>query len=142
MVSGFTGIEKFQRDMEAILGEKQLLIAGDAGMRAIAFDLYDGIAHDTPVDKGPLRASLQISRGAPDLSIVRLEKGKKMTMAEIQSANNQAMASLRPDPNMGKIYITDNMPYAIDIEYGGSKTKAPQGMFRINVRRILAKYGA
>jgi len=142
MASGFTGIEKFQRDMEKILGEKQLLISGDAGMRAVALDLYDGTTEDTPVEDGPLRASWQISRGAPDLGIVRLEKGKKLSMAEIESANSQAMSSLRPDPSMGPIHVTNNMPYAIDIEYGGSKVKAPQGMLRINIRRILATYGA
>jgi hypothetical protein len=40
-----------------------------------------------------------------------------------------------------KIFLTNALPYAIRLENGWSKTQAPQGMVKLSLAEITAKYG-
>lgn len=134
---------KFRKDVDKIFGQRQLVARTDQELRLIAIDLYGWITKDTPVDTGHLRASWRLERGAPDLSTPpALASGQKLSEAQLESGEAGAIAGLSPDERARSIYITNSLPYALRIEYGHSRVKAPQGMVRVNLKRLLVKYGA
>lgn len=99
----------------------------DKEKRAICSALFTSIVMDTPVDQGRLRGNWQISPNTPKRATIdRIDKNGSATIN----------AELR---NLGKladtVYMTNNLPYAVPIEYGHSKAH-PQGMVRKNVARI------
>lgn len=104
--------------------------------RATELALFRGTIMDTPVDSGRLRANWQYSHGAPISDAHNIvDKAGGRTVANAQSG---VMSS--PWPR--KSYLRNNLPYAIPIEEGHSTVKAPQGMLRRNLRRVLANLRA
>lgn len=91
--------------------------------------LFQMIVEDTPVDTGALKANWQF--------------GKRVPTAIIQGNNDPASGIAAKvvanvDEKDGSYYIVNNLPYAHRIEYEGwSHTKAPQGMVRINMVKVL-----
>lgn len=133
-------VQQFLTDVEKILGEKALRIQTDQQLRLVAFDLYDGVTNDTPVDTGYLRSSWRLSRAHPDRSVpAPLAPGVELSEAQLAVAEESTKAAFSPDPRVGDIWITTAVHYALYIEYGRSR-KRPKGMVRTNLARIVAKY--
>lgn len=97
-----------------------------------AFDIskgiFDGIVSRTPVLTGSARASWNARIGSADMSVVKNEPG-----APPLSAPTFPLSSV---PAYARVYITNGVPYIMELEYGWSK-KAPYGMVRVT----LAQYG-
>ena len=100
----------------------------DKTVRAITIEWFSSTVLSTPVDTGRLRGNWQLTIGAPASSIsATLDPTGSITQGNI----------VRGVGGMGKVtYLTNNLDYASKIEYGGSRTKAPRGMVRINFARI------
>jgi hypothetical protein len=100
----------------------------DKTVRAITIEWFSSTVLSTPVDTGRLRGNWQLTIGAPASSIsATLDPTGSVTLGNI----------VRGVGGMGKVtYLTNNLDYASKIEYGGSPTKAPRGMVRINFARI------
>lgn len=96
-------------------------------VRGTKLKLFTAVVNDTPVDSGRLRGNWQASLDKPALHTI---EGKR-TDADVFKAI---------EANLGETeqtaYLTNNLPYAIPIEYGHSKGKAPAGMVRKNVARF------
>jgi hypothetical protein len=93
--------------------------------RKITLDLFAEVTKRTPVDTGRLRSSWAVSDGKPSAYLAPVgTKG---------SGPIEAQFYLPFDIS----YVTNNLPYAIPIEYGHSK-KRPQGMARVSVAVIAA----
>ena len=85
----------------------------------------------TPVDEGTLRGNWQPSIGQPvETTIDRIDpKG---------AASKSDLAKEGQRLKIGEVfYMSNNLSYAADIEFGSSK-KAPQGMMRIEVLETAA----
>lgn len=106
--------------------------------RAAELALFSGTILDTPVDEGRLRGNWQYSHGAPineQLPEGIIDKQGAATVAK-------AKAGVMSAPWPRKSYLRNNLPYAIPIEEGHSTVKAPQGMLRRNLRRVVANLRA
>jgi len=125
----------------------------DAYVRAVTQSLFNSIVLSSPVDTGRFRGNWQISMSAPVTSEVdRLDPSGATVMAEIAAGIG---------PAGGKAYLTNNLPYAEVIEFGGYpdpvkqgswvkgkgwviksiagfSKQAPAGMVRVNMTRIQA----
>lgn len=109
--------------------------------RKSTLDVFSAVVLGSPVDTGRFRANMNVSYGAPDQTVTNSTNAAR-GMQEAQKA-----LSL---PVGGVTYITNALPYAAVIEYGGypnppkdptGKTaggfsiQAPQGMFRLAALR-------
>lgn len=110
-------------------------------VRKSTLDVFRAVALASLVDTGRFRANLNVSYGAPDVSVT-----ESTNAARAESEVQKAMTL----PVGGVTYITNALPYAAVLEYGGypnppksptGKTangfsiQAPQGMFRLAAMR-------
>jgi hypothetical protein len=122
-------------------------------VRAVTTKLFNSIVLASPVDTGRFRGNWQVSLTVPILTEVdRLDPTGAEAMAQIDSV-------LKPEA--GRSYLTNNLPYAEVIEFGGYpdpvlrgtwvkgkgyviksiggySKQAPAGMVRVNMTRIAA----
>lgn len=106
---------------------KRAIKATDDTRRAIIIELFSSVILDTPVDTGRARGNWQTSTNTPKRAeLNRKDKPGTAAIAEIEA-------------NLGKpgstVYLANNLPYIVDLEYGSSK-QAPKGMVRKNVARV------
>ena len=105
--------------------------------KAIVFSLFSGVIANSPRDKGTFVANWYLTTASPS---VRMAPGKSATKrGALRFLEGQANAKINYSSNV-KMYLTNNMPYAQKIEYGGygngTKTvggyskQAPQGVVR------------
>lgn len=113
----------------------------DTAARKSTLDVFKAVILGSPVDTGRFRANMNVSFGAPDTSVT-----ESTNAARGLDECNKALTL----PIGGIQYITNALPYAGVIEYGGypnppkhptGKTaggysiQAPQGMFRLAAMR-------
>lgn len=98
--------------------------------RKASFDLFSMIAIATPVDKGLLRNNWHVTHGAPDLSSFDDTEDLPVSVIINKIQSELSMTSLEKD-----IFFTNNLPYAVTIEYDGHSAQAPEGMVRTNITK-------
>jgi hypothetical protein len=122
-------------------------------VRAVTTKLFNSIVLSSPVDTGRFRGNWQVSLDAPILSeIDRTDKNGATVASDIANVLQ---------PKAGRSYLTNNLPYAEVIEFGGYpdpvkygswvkgvgwviksaggySKQAPAGMVRVNMTRIAA----
>lgn len=97
--------------------------------RLSAFDLFSAIVLETPVDKGVLRNNWFASIKNPSAEMTEAsDPSGSSTIRRIQNIVNGS--DLLTD-----VFLTNNLPYAVPIEFDGISGKAPQGMVRVNTTR-------
>lgn len=115
----------FSTDMAKIAARLQSNI--EEAARATIIELFRAVIQDTPVDTGRLAGNWQTTASTPAAGEVNRGKG---------AAEAEATLTVKKP---GVYWLTNNLPYAQRIEFDGhSSVKAPQGMVRINLRRITA----
>lgn len=101
-------------------------------IRYSAFDLFASVVYDTPVDKGVLRNNWFAQVGTPSVETTgRAAPVGKATADRIKAVINGAQLD-------DAVWLTNNMPYAVPIEFDGHSAKAAEGMVRINTVRWQA----
>ena len=102
-------------------------------------ELFASIIIATPVDTGRLRGAWQLTTGQPSSTTGDPSKTK---------GSRYIQQNMPSDIFAGKIYLTNNLPYATTVEFGlypgtgsdktenGYSRGAKQGMVRINVSRF------
>lgn len=100
----------------------------------VALQLLTGVVNMTPVLTGRARGNWQVTIGAPTTAAVeRTDKDGGPTISE-GSATIQSITTL------GTIYLTNNLPYIVELEKGSSK-QAPQGMVQVTLDRVSSQFG-
>lgn len=98
--------------------------------REIIIEIGNSVITMSPVDTGRFRNNWNFSINTPDLS----------TTEEVDPSGAKATARLVDGAiefQAGQTaYITNNLPYAIPLEYGHSD-QAPEGMVRITIARFI-----
>lgn len=103
--------------------------------RKIIFDIQRDTVLATPVLHNFLRSNWFVSIGSPSTKAApALADSGASSMAEAQ-------ATLSSWKWGQTVYLTNNLPYASFIEFGGSTVKAPAGMLRVTVARYQAQFG-
>lgn len=115
----------FSTDMTKIAARLQSNI--EEAARGTIIELFRAVIQDTPVDTGRLAGNWQTTVSTPAAGEVNRNKG---------AAEAEATLTVKKP---GVYWLTNNLPYAQRIEFDGhSSVKAPQGMVRINLRRVAA----
>jgi len=104
--------------------------ASDRMIKGVEIALFSDVIQDTPVDEGRLVGNWQVTFGQPSTGTVEgVDPGRSGTIGKMTTVVNSKKG--------GRVtWMTNNLPYAVPIEYGGSKGKAPQGMVRKNITRF------
>ena len=102
-------------------------VAPELVVRKATLDIHSSVVDMSPVDTGRFKGNWNIAYGSPDLTVTTNldpsgSDAKSKALAAAASYNGQS------------VYITNNLPYAIPLEYGHSG-QAPQGMVRVTVAR-------
>lgn len=98
----------------------------DLHARGLLFSIFADTIKATPRKSGRLANNWFTSIGAVDTS-VRSKGGN-------QSVNNVTEMLNKKFELGDTVYFSNNLPYAMAIEFGHSKKQAPKGMLRISVR--------
>ncbi|AYN94429.1 HK97 gp10 family phage protein [Pseudomonas sp. LTJR-52] len=101
----------------------------DETIRAIVIEIGSSVIRMSPVDTGRFRGNWQFNLDAPALGqLETTDKDGAETISRLVAEANSFTA--------GQVaYIVNNLPYAVELEYGHSQ-KAPQGMVRVTVARF------
>lgn len=110
--------------------------------RKSTFDLFRLVIQRSPVDTGRFKANWNVSYGAPSVTIGgRLDATPKGSWDSATKSQAEKTATL---PIGGVTYVANGLPYAYELEKGGSK-QAPLGMVGISaiefsdaIRKALA----
>lgn len=96
--------------------------------RLSAFDLFSAVVLATPVDKGVLRNNWFVANGTPSTEMTDTGAFPAAVIARMRVEINRV--TLDKD-----VILTNNLPYAIPIEFDGHSAQAPEGMVRVNTLR-------
>jgi len=111
-------LRKFRKKSVKGVGETQ---------RAIVLELFGSVILDTPVVSGRARGNWQTTNMTPATGeLGRLDKSGAIALAEMEAAVAQFDNT---------IYLSNNLPYIMALEYGSSD-QAPAGMVRKNLARL------
>lgn len=115
----------FSLDMSKFKDKSQKAI--DGAIRKTVLDLTTSIILDTPIDKGTARGAWSVSFETPDNTKIE----NTNWTANLSDQTNKLASN-----KIGKyIYIQNNLPYIVKLEYGYSK-QSPNGMVRRNIARF------
>lgn len=89
----------------------------------------DRVKRKSPVDTGHFQNNWLVSIGAPD--------GRTIEFPGSFDAANVAIFDQYPEDGWPAIYVQNNLPYALRLEYGYSK-QAPAGMVVLTVAELAA----
>lgn len=98
-------------------------------VKLASLNLFKKIVNKTPVDTGHLAYNWNIELNSPNLSKKEGVDPQKSSTINLGQQNIDKFQL-----GVKQIWITNNVEYAYDIEYGKSKIKAPQGMVRVSLR--------
>ncbi len=149
-MSGSLNVEEFNAVLTSFSNLLDIELA--TVIRSLALRIFNGVVKLTPVDTGHARASWQISVNVPDESIgPEPGEGEKFTKAAAAaislSGSTEVLAKIKGHE---VVWISNNVPYILYLEYGGIKgsgpktvggysIQAPQGMVRITIAVEAAK---
>ena len=126
-------MSSWERDMRRLRGltEKKMTKV----YRIAVMETTKDIIMDTPVAEGRLRGNWQVGiNDQPSGQLDLLDRTGMVTIGRITAI----IAPLQCDQSL---VFCNNLPYAIPIEYGHSREKAPQGMVRRNLTNWNARVG-
>jgi hypothetical protein len=107
----------------------------DIVMRKITLELFSRVILRSPVDTGRFRNNWVMATGR--YSTETTEATDKTGSKSIGTVSSK-VSTMKFDGKL--IYLTNSLPYAIELERGSSK-QAPQGMVRLTAMEIVSKYG-
>ncbi len=124
---------QFMGDLSGMIDEAK----GNAEevVKLASLQLFTKIVNKTPVDTGHLAYNWHLTLNMPERSERDGVDPSKSKTLDIGSKN---IANYRL--GVKQVWITNNVEYAYDIEYGKSKVKAPQGMIRVSLREWDSVY--
>jgi len=101
----------------------------DQTLRTIFIEVGSSLVRISPVDTGRFRGNWQFNLDAPALGqLETTDRDGAETISRLVAEANSFTA--------GQVaYIVNNLPYAVELEYGHSQ-QAPQGIVRITVARF------
>lgn len=123
-------------------------------VKKIAFDLFGAIVKRTPVDTGRARASWTIAVGSANRAVqpegeYPAYQQDRETVAQVAQAAAQqeiagffALAGLKKGVITEPIWISNNLPYIVELEQGHSKDQAPNGMVDLAILDVEQKLAA
>lgn len=123
----------FSSDLTRFMSKAQ--VEADKACRKIALEVFRGVILKTPVDTGRARGNWQIGVAVVSGTLERDDKNGSAALGDVVQA-------LRPGvfDKEGQLVLTNNLPYIRNLEFGSS-SQSPQGMVRLSIAEIVAKYG-
>jgi Bacteriophage HK97-gp10, putative tail-component len=109
-----------------------------AAMKKLAFELLTRIVYHTPVDTGRLRGNWQLTFDVLGYQVTDLTDS---IGTQVLGTAMDRLRAVTGSLAGHSIWLANHLPYAIPIEYGHSRIKAPSGMVRVSISEISGPYG-
>jgi hypothetical protein len=100
----------------------------------VANDALVGLVMKAPVDTGRFRSNMSVSISTPDITTL-----PKTTIKGASQVISEGQNKIYSNKQEVKVYIQNNLPYAMRLENGWSK-QAPAGMIAITLNELQHKY--
>lgn len=120
---------------------KALSMALDKVVKKITLDVTANLIEATPVDTGWARANWIASIGAPVIADLSLIRSREQRAAGVQNAVGEqatGTATVAANYKRGKTYVTNNVPYIVDLN-DGTSMQAPSGFVQEAIVKGLAQ---
>ncbi len=128
---------RFDRALKRFM--KKVEMAPGTIAKRIALELFTSIVQMTPVDTGRARASWTIAVGEPNRSIKPVGiYGDALAESVSIAVSTLALYGRNPKERLLSIWISNNLPYIVELEHGSSR-KAPRGMVAVSLNRMAVK---
>ncbi|MDA8114991.1 MAG: HK97 gp10 family phage protein [Acidithiobacillus sp.] len=110
--------------------EKKAADQARIAVQKIAMEAFQRVIMRSPVDTGRFRANWGVSVGSPyaGVDINSFDPDGSVTAAK-------AMQAVQAWNGQGDIFLCNNLPYSIVLEFGHSG-QAPQGMVRLTITEM------
>lgn len=125
--------KSFERSLDSFA--KSLGVEVVVVVKKLAFDIFADVVGGTPVLTGRAMNNWNISVGSKDLSTRETGGNKGSLLGAKKTEAGAALSGLKP---FSTVWITNNLPYIIELEEGHSKKQAPRGWIAVAVQRNLA----
>lgn len=124
---------RFSIDLSRITA--QATVKAEVAVRRVMLEAFRSVVQMSPVDTGRFRANWVLGFGSPNRRTEeKFDRGGGRTISRI--AAETAVAPV----GAASVFFTNSLPYAARLEYGYSR-QAAQGMVRVTLARLSAKYG-
>lgn len=113
----------------------QVLRDGSELQRKITAAMLQGVVLKSPVNTGAFRGNHRVSIGSVDYTkdFQKKDKSGTTTIAD-------GMAKILSVQLGMRVFISNNLPYAIRLENGHSKEQAPLGIYSITFQSVTSRY--
>ena len=115
-------------------------ISMDVIIRKVALDAFRGVMMMSPVDTGRFRGNWNVGINRINSRVFTPQEGPVQPSGALPTPGDIGLSGAG-DLNKAKItdviYITNNLPYAIPLEYGHSK-QAPNGVLGVTFERVIS----
>lgn len=123
-------------------------LRGDLVIRKIAFDLLRGVMLKSPVDTGRFRVSWRVGINRTDLGTAAPRLSTRTSplpapppfSAEDESHLRRNEALILKAKFGDTVNISNNVPYAGELERGKSRGQAPHGVLALTLAEEVAKF--
>lgn len=112
----------------------QILKDGDDHLRRVSTEMLQGVIVRSPVDSGAFRSNHRVSVNGADNGYDVSQQDKSGTTA-LSDGSVKILQAKMGD----KVYIQNNLPYAVRLENGWSQ-QAPSGIYALTFLSISSKY--
>ena len=113
--------EQFKLNISGFVKKSKL--APNVVLRKIAIDLFSNVIKRTPVDTGMLRANWQVGLGsAPEGTVAFSDKSGSRAIQQVAAKAAQARWGT-------SIFLVNNLPYALVVEFGGYPDPVKRGTY-------------
>lgn len=112
----------------------------ETAIKKIVIDIFSKVILRTPVDTGRARANWVVGLNGPNqmlASSTEVDKGRVDPTGMARSKAKTRMIQWVRGANVEttkSYFLTNNVVYAIRLEYGWSRKQAPSGMVRVTLR--------
>lgn len=126
-------IRTFQLEIEAAFADELMKVHGR--LEALALQGFSGVVQKSPIDTGRFKGNWSVSIGARNTTTsLAVDLSGSATVAR-----GAAVLDDYPVDKWPKIFIQNNLPYAIPLEDGHS-AQAPGGMVALTMIELSAQW--
>lgn len=104
-------------------------------LKKISAEMLQGVIVRSPVDQGAFRGNHKVSVNNPDTTSdknLKDTQGNKTLLSESEKLKQLKLGD--------KVYIQNNLAYAVRLENGHSEKQAPLGIYGLTFLSVSSKY--
>lgn len=118
----------------------QMLADGDKHLRKISAEMLQGVITSSPVMDGTFRSNHRVTVDTTTSETVEGTGNKSPKGSLDQETFNEGAKEILKAHLGSRVYIQNNLSYAVALENGHSQHQAPHGVYALTFQHVCEKY--